>query len=217
MELLNSLVDLALHLDKHLLDIVTAYGTWAYAILFAIVFCETGLIVTPFLPGDSLLFAAGTVAALGALSPIPLIAVLIAAAILGDAVNYSVGRTLGARAGTARFVNQQHLQRSAEFYSRHGGKTIVIARFIPIVRTFAPFAAGVANMSYHRFAAYNVFGAVVWVISFVGGGFVFGTIPLVRDNLTLVMIGIIVFSILPSAVDIIRRTVRARLAARALS
>lgn len=201
---------MALHLDVYLLELVQVHGIWVYAILFLVVFCETGLIITPFLPGDSLLFAAGTVAAMGALSPATLIVLLIVAAIIGDAVNYSVGRAFGDRVERVRFVNRHHLRLTSEFYERHGGKTIILARFIPIIRTFAPFAAGIGRMTYRRFAFYNVSGAVIWVVSFVLAGYVFGTIPLVRDNLTLVMVGIVVISILPPFVSAFRRRISRR-------
>lgn len=201
---------MALHLDVYLLELVHVHGIWVYAILFLVVFCETGLIITPFLPGDSLLFAAGTVAAMGALSPVTLIVLLIVAAIFGDAVNYSVGRAFGDRVERFRFVNRDHLRLTSEFYERHGGKTIILARFIPIIRTFAPFAAGIGRMAYRRFAFYNVSGAVIWVVSFVLAGYVFGTIPLVRDNLTLVMVGIVVVSILPPFVNAFKRRVGRR-------
>lgn len=208
MNSLRSLIDIAFHLDAHLLELVHVHGVWVYAILFVIVFCETGLVVTPFLPGDSLLFAAGTVAAMGALSPAVLVLVLITAAIVGDTVNYSAGRFFGERASRLPFVNENHLRVTGEFYGRHGGKAIVLARFVPIIRTFAPFAAGIGTMSYSRFVLYNVSGAVIWVVSFVMAGYVFGTIPLVRDNLTLVMIGIVVVSVVPPIVSAARRRMR---------
>jgi len=206
MEFLHQFVDLFLHLDKHLTEITSQYGTWTYAILFLIVFCETGLVVTPFLPGDSLLFAAGTFAALGALDLWLVIALLIVAAIVGDTVNYWVGAYVGPRAfsGNVRFLRREYLERTQEFYQRHGGKTIIIARFIPIIRTFAPFVAGIGTMSYPRFITYNVVGAVLWVGLFVLGGYFFGNIPVVRNNFTLVILAIIAISVMPMAVEVLR-------------
>ncbi len=203
MEFLKQFVDLFLHLDTHLADIISRYGTWTHLILFLIVFAETGLVVTPFLPGDSLLFAAGTFAALGSLNPLLLIVTLIVAAILGDTVNYWIGHRIGPRAfsGQLRFLKKEHLDRTAAFYEKHGGKTIILARFVPIVRTFAPFVAGVGTMNYARFLAYNVVGGVVWVTLFVVAGYFFGNIPAVRKNFTLVILAIIVLSVLPIVVE----------------
>ncbi len=199
-------VDLFLHLDTHLSAVISQYGTWTYLILFLIVFCETGLVVTPFLPGDSLLFAAGTFAALGDLDVRLMIGPLVAAAILGDTVNYWVGAAIGPRAfqGTIRFLKQEHLDRTHAFYQRHGGKTIILARFVPIVRTFAPFVAGVGAMSYGRFLMYNVVGAVLWVGLLVLAGFFFGNIPVVRENFTIVILAIIALSVMPMAVEMVR-------------
>ena len=178
---------------------IAAYGTWTYAILFLIVFCETGLVVTPFLPGDSLLFAAGTFAALGAMDPWILFGLLTVAAILGDTLNYWIGKRIGPAAFSGRFrlLNQNHLRKTEAFYEKHGGKTIIMARFVPIVRTFAPFVAGVGTMEYGRFLMFNVVGAVLWVGLFVFGGYLFGNIPAVRENFTLVILAIIVLSVLP--------------------
>lgn len=199
MELLKNFIDLFLHLDKHLSELIAAYGTWTYAILFLIVFCETGLVVTPFLPGDSLLFAAGTFAALGAMDPWILFGLLTAAAILGDTLNYWIGKRIGPAAfsGRLRFLNQTHLRKTEAFYEKHGGKTIIMARFVPIIRTFAPFVAGVGTMQYGRFLMFNVVGGVLWVGLFVFGGYLFGNIPVVRENFSLVILAIIVLSILP--------------------
>jgi membrane-associated protein len=196
---LSWLVDVFLHLDRHLMEIVQAYGTWTYAILFAIVFCETGLVVTPFLPGDSLLFAAGALAATGALDPLALIVLLIVAAVAGDTVNYWAGRAVGPRVFREeyRFLNRKHLDRTHRFYEKHGGKTIVLARFVPIVRTFAPFVAGVGTMGYARFWAYNVVGGVVWVAGFVLVGYWFGNLPLVKRNFSLVIVAIVLLSVAP--------------------
>ena len=200
------LVDFILHIDTHLDAIIRSYGAWTYLILFLIIFCETGLVVTPFLPGDSLLFAAGAFAARGSLDPVTLSVLLIIAAITGDTVNYWIGNALAPRlaAGRLRFIKQAHLQRTHEFYERHGGKTIIIARFVPIVRTFAPFVAGVGAMHYTRFLAYNVVGGVVWVLLFVWAGFFFGNIPAVEHNFTLVIFAIIILSVLPALFEYVR-------------
>lgn len=206
MELLRSLADFFLHLDQHLSQIISQYGTWTHLILFLIVFCETGLVVTPFLPGDSLLFAAGAFAALGALDLWLVVILLIVAAIVGDSVNYWVGAYIGPRAfrGDIRFLRKEYLDRTHAFYEKHGGKTIILARFVPIIRTFAPFVAGVGAMSYPKFITYNVVGAVLWVGLFVLGGYFFGNIPVVRDNFTVVILAIIAISVLPIAVEALR-------------
>ncbi len=206
MELLREFIDFFLHLDVHLAEIIDRFGAGAYGILFLIVFCETGLVVTPFLPGDSLLFAAGAFAALGSFELVPLMVLLIVAAIAGDTVNYWIGARIGPRAfsGNVRFLKQEYLVRTTEFYERHGGKTIVLARFIPIVRTFAPFVAGVGRMNYARFLAYNVIGAVVWVTLFTLAGFYFGNIPAVKENFTLVILAIIGLSVLPIAIEMLK-------------
>lgn len=205
-------VDLLLHVDEYLRDLVEMYGPWIYAILFAIVFAETGLVVTPFLPGDSLLFAAGALAATGALDVTVASIVVLAAAIIGDAVNYAIGRSVGRqlvrRAETdprwRRWINPAYVARAHEFFERHGGKAIVLARFMPIVRTFVPFVAGIGEMSYPKFAFYNIAGAVLWVGVCVGAGYAFGNVPVVRDNFSLVAIGIVVVSVLPMVVEFIR-------------
>ena len=207
MEWLTQVAGLVLHLDRHLLDFATNYGAWVYALLFVIIFCETGLVVTPFLPGDSLLFVAGTVAATGALNVHVLVILLIVGAVLGDTVNYGIGRWLGPRVfrmPQSWFFNPKHLHRANAFYERHGGKTIIIARFVPIVRTYAPFVAGVGAMDYRRFISFNVVGGVVWVVLLAYGGYLFGNIPWVKQNISLVVIGIIVLSILPGVVEYIR-------------
>ena len=208
MDLLRSIIDFFLHLDQHLSQAISQYGGWTHLLLFLIVFCETGLVVTPFLPGDSLLFAAGTFAALGALDLRLIIVLLITAAILGDTVNYWVGAYLGPRAfsGNLRFLKREYVDRTHAFYEKHGGKTIIMARFVPIIRTFAPFVAGVGGMSYPRFITYNVIGAILWVALFVLGGYFFGTIPVVRENFTLVILAIIAISLMP----VILESVRAR-------
>jgi membrane-associated protein len=206
MEYLKFFVDLFLHLDKHLREVTAQYGTWTYALLFAIVFCETGLVVTPILPGDSLLFAAGALAALGSLNPFLLFVLLSTAAIIGDMVNYWAGHYFGARIfkPNARFLKTEYLERTHEFYERYGGKTIVLARFVPIVRTFAPFVAGMGRMGYARFFAYNVFGAIFWVAACVAAGYFFGNIPVVQKNFSIVILAIVFISILPGIIGIIR-------------
>jgi membrane-associated protein len=206
MEFVRSVMDLFLHLDQHLHRIVSDYGVWTHLILFAIVFAETGLVVTPFLPGDSLLFAAGALAALGSLDLWLLVVLLIGAAILGDTVNYWVGAWIGPRAfsGNVKFLRKDYLERTHAFYEKHGGKTIILARFVPIIRTFAPFVAGVGAMSYPKFITYNVVGAVLWVGSFVPAGYFFGNMPTVKENFSLVILAIIALSVLPIAVEAIR-------------
>jgi len=199
MELLAWAWDLVVHLDQHLAAFVAQYGRWVYVLLFAIVFCETGLVVTPFLPGDSLLFVVGTLAAVGNMDIFLVMAVLIAAALCGDNVNYWVGRWFGTHL-LAKWINPAYLQRTHQFYARHGGKTIIIARFMPIVRTYVPFVAGLGSMPYPRYIAFCVAGALLWVISLCGAGYFFGNIPAVRSNLTLVIVGIVLLSITPGLV-----------------
>jgi len=206
-ELLTLFIDLIVNLDDHLQALVVNYGAWIYLILFLIVFCETGLVVTPFLPGDSLLFVAGAIAAAGGMNIHLMVALLIIAAILGDAVNYSIGHYIGPRVlrdRNSRWLNPKHLERAHAFYERHGGKTIIIARFVPIVRTYAPFVAGAASMPYPKFALYNITGAVLWVTSLGYAGYFFGNIPVIKDNLTLVIITIIILSILPGVFEYLR-------------
>jgi len=207
MALLAHLLDLLVHLDKHLSGVIQEYGVWTYLILFLIVFCETGLVVTPFLPGDSLLFAVGTFAAAGALDLGLVIVLLSAAAILGDAVNYAIGFRLGPHVFSrkeSRFLNRDHLDRTHRFYERHGPKTIVIARFVPIIRTFAPFVAGMGRMTYTSFALYNIAGGIGWIAILTLGGYLFGNIPVVRANFTLVIFAIIALSVLPGVIEILR-------------
>ena len=203
MELLLKAVDIFIHLDKYLGDIILQYGTLTYLLLFFIIFMETGLVVTPFLPGDSLLFAAGTFAAIGALDVRILFLLLAAAAIFGDTVNYWIGHIIGPRAftGEVRFLKKEYLDRTHEFYERHGGKTIILARFIPIIRTFAPFVAGIGAMSYGHFIAYNVIGGLAWVALFTFGGYFFGNLPAVKHNFSLVVMAIIFISILPGVFE----------------
>jgi membrane-associated protein len=206
MDFVRSVMDLFLHLDEHLNRIVTDYGVWTHLILFAIVFAETGLVVTPFLPGDSLLFAAGALAALGSLDLWLLVVLLVGAAILGDTVNYWVGAWIGPKAfsGHVKLLRKDYLDRTHAFYERHGGKTIILARFVPIIRTFAPFVAGVGAMSYPKFITYNIVGAVLWVGLFVPLGYYFGNMPVVKDNFSLVILAIIALSVLPIAVEAIK-------------
>lgn len=204
MDLIAGLLDLLLNLDQHLLELVRTYGTWIYAILFTIVFLETGLVFTPFLPGDSLLFVSGTLAAAGELDVHLLAGLLTLAAIAGDSMNYAIGRYLGPRVfrfEDSRFFKRAYLDRTHAYFERHGGKTIVIARFVPIIRTYAPFVAGVGLMDYRRFLAYNVCGGILWVVSLAYAGYFFGNLPFVRDNLTAIIIGIIVVSILPGVFE----------------
>ena len=203
MELLLKAIDIFIHLDKYLGDIILQYGTLTYLLLFFIIFMETGLVVTPFLPGDSLLFAAGTFAAIEALDVRILFLLLTAAAIIGDTVNYWIGHLIGPRAfsGEVRFLKKEYLDRTHEFYERHGGKTIILARFIPIIRTFAPFVAGIGAMSYGHFIAYNVIGGLAWVALFTFGGYFFGNLPAVKHNFSLVVMAIIFLSILPGVFE----------------
>lgn len=213
MEQLKLFVDMFLHVDRYLVSWSHSMGAGLYVLLFAVVFCETGLVVTPFLPGDSLLFAVGALSALDGspLHPVAIGALLIVAAILGDAVNYSIGKKIGPpifERPDSRWLKQAHLRKTQEFYERHGGKTIVIARFMPIIRTFAPFVAGVGQMSYRRFAFYNVAGAVAWVTSFVALGYYFGNLPAVKKNFTYVILGIIFLSILPGIIEFWRHRSR---------
>lgn len=206
MELINQLIDIFLHLDEYLGTVIQNYGTWTYALLFLVIFMETGLVVTPFLPGDSLLFAAGTFAGFGDLNVWVLFALLVAAAIIGDTVNYWIGHYVGPRAfsGNIRFLKKEYLDRTHDFYERHGGKTIILARFVPIVRTFAPFVAGIGAMSYGRFLAYNVIGGFLWVSIFVFLGYFFGNLPFVQNNFSLVVIAIILISVLPMVYEFIK-------------
>jgi membrane-associated protein len=202
-------IDFVLHFDKHLLELVGTYGRWVYALLFAIVFAETGFVVTPFLPGDSLLFATGALAATGALNPWVAAGLLVAAAFAGNAVNYTVGRVVGPRVFTAadgtgishKLLNREHLERAHAFFEEYGGKAVVLSRFVPIVRTFLPFVAGAAQMPAPTFAAYNLAGAVGWVTLCVGAGVLFGNVPIVKQNFSLVTIGIVVVSVLPMVVE----------------
>jgi membrane-associated protein len=214
MEIINIFIDFILHMDVHLKEIITDYGLWTYAILFVVIFIETGLVVTPFLPGDSLLFAAGSFAALGALNPVYLFLLLAFAALLGDTVNYSIGHYIGPRAfsGEIKFLKQEHLVRTQEFYEKHGGTTIILARFIPIIRTFAPFVAGIGTMKYGRFIAFNVIGGLAWVAIFLSLGYFFGNIPFVQKNFELVIFAIIFISFIPPFYEFFKARREARLA-----
>ena len=203
--MLASLIDFILHIDQHLIELTQTYGLWIYAILFLIVFCETGLVVTPFLPGDSLLFAAGAVAALGGMNVHIAAGLLLAAAVIGDAVNFAIGKYFGEKLFAkpdSRVFKREYLAKTHAFYEKYGGKTIILARFVPIVRTFAPFVAGMGNMHYGRFIRYNIIGALMWVGLLTYAGYFFGELPAVKNNFGLVVIGIIVVSVLPMVVEI---------------
>jgi membrane-associated protein len=212
MEIISELVDFILHLDVHLNTIIKNFGIWTYLLLFLIIFLETGVVVTPFLPGDSLLFAAGSFAALGSLNVFALFILLTLAAILGDTLNYWIGHFIGPRAfsGNTRFLKKEYLDRTHEFYEKYGGKTIILARFIPIIRTFAPFVAGIGAMDYPHFFFFNVVGAVLWVSIFTFGGYFFGNLPFVRDNFTIVIMVIILISVLPGVFEFLREKFKSR-------
>lgn len=209
MDIIKFLIDFILHIDVHLAELVAQYGMWVYGILFLILFCETGLVVTPFLPGDSLLFVAGALAALPSndLNVHTMVALMVIAAVIGDAVNYTIGRLFGEKLFSnpnSKIFRRSYLDKTHQFYEKHGGKTIILARFVPIVRTFAPFVAGMGHMSYRHFAAYNVIGALLWVLLFTYAGYLFGNVPIVQENLKLLIVGIILVSILPGIIEIWR-------------
>lgn len=207
MDLILQFIDILLHLDRHLDILIRAYGLLTYLILFLIIFCETGLVVTPILPGDSLLFAAGTFAALGSLDVTILLAALSVAAVAGDTINYWIGHLVGPKVFTrqsSRLLNREYLDRTHAFYEKYGGKTIIIARFVPIIRTFAPFVAGIGAMTYSRFIIYNVVGGVVWIVVFILGGYFFGNIPIVKRNFTIVIAAIVVISVMPGVIEYVR-------------
>ena len=215
MEFIHFVVDFILHIDVHLAELVAQYGIWIYAILFLILFCETGLVVTPFLPGDSLLFVAGALAALPGndLNVHLMVTLLVIAAILGDAVNYTIGRLFGEKLFSnpnSKIFRRSYLDKTHAFYDRHGGKTIILARFVPIVRTFAPFVAGMGHMSYRHFALFNVTGALLWVLLFSYAGYLFGDLPVVQENLKLLIVGIIIVSVLPGVIEVWRHRRQAR-------
>lgn len=206
MEYLDYFMNILLNIDDYLLQIVTDYRSWTYLILFLIIFCETGLVVTPFLPGDSLLFATGALAATGALNLWAVLGLLCLAAFLGDSVNYSIGRYFGQKIldKDYRFINQNHILKTQNFYAKHGGKTIIFARFVPIIRTFAPFVAGIGKMNYSQFIFYNLIGGIFWVVICIFAGYFFGNIPIVKDNFSVVVLTIIIISILPVIIEFIK-------------
>ncbi|VTY06655.1 putative membrane protein [Neisseria subflava] len=211
--MISTIIDFILHIDQHLVHLSVQYGPWIYAILFVVIFCETGLVVTPFLPGDSLLFAAGGIAAIGGMNIHVMVLLLLAAAILGDAANFMIGKYFGQKLFAnpdSKIFRRSYLEKTHTFYEKHGGKTIIIARFVPIVRTFAPFVAGMGDMHYATFIRYNIIGAVLWVLLFSYAGYFFANIPVVKNNLGLVMAAIIVISILPAVVEIIRAKLNAK-------
>lgn len=207
MDFILLIVDFILHIDDHLAEIIANYGAWTYLILFLIVFCETGLVVTPFLPGDSLLFAAGAFAASGSVNLAIISIVIFVAAVLGDAVNYKIGSIMGPavwQKKDSKIFKLEYLHKTQKFYEKYGGKAIIIARFVPIIRTFAPFLAGVGSMNYAKFAMYNVAGAALWVGSMVGAGYLFGGLPIVKNNFSMVILAIIIISILPAVIEVLR-------------
>ena len=206
METITYLIEIFMHLDDYLAQVIANYGAWTYALLFFVIFMETGVVVTPFLPGDSLLFAAGSFAALDVLSPWALVILLSIAAILGDSLNYAIGHYIGPKAfsGNIRFLKKEHLDKTHAFYEKHGGKTIILARFVPIVRTFAPFVGGIGAMNYPKFIAYNVIGGIVWVNLFVWLGYFFGNLPIVRENFEITIIVIILISVMPMIYEYIK-------------
>ena len=207
MELLTQFIDIVLHLDQHLAVLIQNYGGWVYLILFLIIFCETGLVITPFLPGDSLLFVAGTLAAAGMMEVQMLAGLLMLAAFSGDNTNYWIGRKIGPKVFSqenSRLLNHRHLEKTHAFYERHGGKTILFARFLPIIRTFAPFVAGIGHMTYRHFVAFSFIGAIVWIGFFVLGGYFFGNLPFIKQNFTAMIFGIIILSLLPGMISYFR-------------
>lgn len=208
MDLLTAFIDIVLHLDAHLLALTQQYGMWVYAILFLIIYCETGLVITPFLPGDSLLFVAGALCGMGALRMEMVIPLLILAAFSGDNTNYWIGRLIGVRmlgrASSAKLIKREHLDKTHAFYEKHGGKTIIFARFLPIIRTFAPFVAGVGLMRYRLFVMFSALGSVAWIGGLTVAGYLFGNIPVVKNNLTLIIIGIMVITLLPALLELVR-------------
>ena len=212
MEFITDLIELFLHIDEYLAEIISQYGVWTYALLFLIIFVETGLVIMPFLPGDSLLFAAGSFAALGVLNPWILVILLCIAAILGDTVNYWIGHYIGPKAfsGNIRFLKKEYMDQTHAFFEKHGGKTIILARFVPIVRTFAPFVAGVGAMTYKKFILYNVVGGILWVNIFVWLGYFFGTLPFVQENFEIAIIAIVLISVLPMIYEYIKAKLEAR-------
>jgi len=209
MELIQLGCEYIMHMDHHLGQIIEYFGPWVYVVFFMIIFCETGLVITPILPGDSMIFAAGTFAALGSLNAHLLFILFAVAAVLGDTVNFWIGRYLGPNF-FSRFINQKYLEKTHQFYERHGGKTIILARFIPIIRTFAPFVAGIGTMNYFKFIVYNVVGGIAWVALFVYGGYFFGNLPVIRKNFSFVIMAFIVVSVLPAVWEFLRHTLGKR-------
>lgn len=210
MDFIHMLIDFILHIDVHLAELVAQYGVWIYGILFLIIFCETGLVMTPFLPGDSLLFIAGALSALPSndLNVNTLAGLMVVAAVIGDAVNYAIGRFFGEKLFSrekSKIFRPSYLAKTHEFYEKHGGKTIILARFIPIIRTFAPCVAGMGHMGYRRFGLFNIVGALVWVLLFVYAGFLFGDLPIVKQNINLLIVAIIVISVIPGCIELIRQ------------
>jgi len=211
MEIIKNLIEIIVHIDKHLSLMIQNFGSWSYLVLFAVIFAETGLVITPFLPGDSLLFAAGTLSAVESFNLLWIFIVLSAAAIIGDTVNYTFGKFFGQKIilnSSNRFFKKEYVDRTHKFYEKHGGKTIILARFIPIIRTFAPFVAGVGKMSYYKFFIYNVIGGLLWVSLFVFGGYFFGNMPIVKNNFFVVILVIIVFSVLPIAIEFYKHKIK---------
>jgi len=207
MDLLLTFIDLFIHLDQHLIWLIQHFGVWVYLIVFLVIFCETGLVVTPLLPGDSLLFGLGALAAIGDLNVACLFILLSVAAIAGDTVNYFIGKYVGPKVfheDTSRFFKREYLEKTHRFYEKYGGKTIVIARFMPIIRTFAPFVAGIGSMTYAKFIIYNVLGGITWVAVFIFGGYYFGNLPMVKNNFTLVIMAIIIISVMPGVIEYLR-------------
>jgi len=206
MEILQTIFDWVVHLDRHLAELIAQYGLWVYLILFTVIFCETGLVVAPFLPGDSLLFATGALAATGALNPHLAFVILASASVLGDNTNYTFGRFIGPRAfsGNHRFLKKQYLEKTQSFYAKYGGRTVIIGRFLPIIRTFAPFVAGVAAMSRAKYVPYTIIGAILWVGLFLYSGYFFGNLPFVKNNFGLVILVIILISAMPAIVEVLR-------------
>jgi len=213
MTILQQFIDIILHLDIHLASLAAEYGVWLYGILFLVIFCETGLVVTPFLPGDSLLFAAGSLCAISELSVLVVVPLLIAAAVIGDSTNYWIGRGFGLQLfknKDSRIFKQKYLDQTEQFYQKHGVKTVVLARFMPIIRTFAPFVAGIGRMNYQRFLSFSVLGSILWIGSFTFGGFFFGNIPFFKKNFTLVIVAIMVISLMPGIISYVQQKRRAK-------
>jgi len=207
MNIITSLINVLLHLDKYLTVIIKSYGIWTYALIFLIIFCETGLVITPFLPGDSILFAAGALASIGALKIFPLFIVFYLAAVIGDTANYHIGQKIGNKIldkENVKYINKEYLKKAHNFYKKHGSMTIVLGRFIPIIRTFVPFVAGIGEMTYSKFIIYNMLGAFLWVSLFLGGGYFFGNLPFIKTHFSYILIAIIVISVIPGVLAFIK-------------